>query len=220
MIIHHDIKQHSDDWFAVKAGKWSSSTAGRLMSGIETKGFNDLVKTVAWERVYGAANEPRYQSAAMKRGNELEEDARTWYAFASDQIVTEVGFVDADIPSVGWSPDGLIINGTQIVNAVEIKCLLHKAFMDVIASKEVPSEYRWQVRWAMWCGKIDSMDFVPYHPQAGGVIIKCHQKKIYIEQMQERVNDAEMLVAKWIERLGNAPEVIAKYNTTEYQITF
>jgi hypothetical protein len=106
-VIHRDIVQHSPEWYAIKAGKWSASNAATIMGGLDTSGLASLIKDIAWERVHGP-EDGGFQSEAMKRGNKLEGDARDWYAFERDAVVAEVGFVEhATVPRVGWSPDGL-----------------------------------------------------------------------------------------------------------------
>ena len=197
---HFDIDQHSPEWYAIKAGKWSASNAATIMGGLETKGLDDLVRTIAWERVFGPTSEPRYQSAAMQRGNDTEEEAREWVAFQIDDVIEQCGFVEhATIANVGWSPDGLRANRKI---AQEIKCPLHKAYMEVVRKREVPSEYRWQVRWGMWVGELDGLDFTVYHPQAGGIIVPVDPDRSTHEQMVERVDILEKRVAVWTELLA------------------
>src|SRR5690625_2225401 len=212
-IIHREFCQHLPDgtpdpqWVAMRCGKWTASHAGTIMSKIGerggmTLGLQDLVKSVAWGRVYGADNEPRYQSPAMQRGNAMEAEARDWYAFTSDALIDEAGFVEhADIPQVGWSPDGLMAADTA---GIEIKCLLHKAWMDVKRTGKVPSEYRWQCRWAMWAGQLDALDFIAYHPQAGGIVIPCEVTDPEKQQMVERVELLEARVVEWVNILRKA----------------
>lgn len=212
-IIHRGFAQHQPDgspdprWMAIRSGKWTASHAAAIMSKIGerggmTLGLQDLVKSVAWGRVYGADNEPRYQSSAMQRGNEMEAEARDWYAFTSDALIDEVGFVEhATIPHVGWSPDGLFAVDTA---GIEIKCLLHKAWMDVKRTHQVPPEYRWQCRWAMWVGQLESLDFIAYHPQAGGIVIPCEVTGDEKQQMADRVELLEVRVAEWINILREA----------------
>lgn len=201
-IIHRDIVQHSPEWYAIRAGKWTASHAGVVMSKIGdrggmTKGLDDLVKSVAFARVFGTPDEPWFQSAAMKRGNEMEAEARDWYAFGTDRLIEEVGFVEhATITHVGWSPDGIADR-----HGIEAKCLLHKAWMDVKSANRVPSEYRWQCRWAMWVGDLESLDFIAYHPQAGGIVVPCELTDSERDQMTVRVSILEPKVQEWVEIL-------------------
>ena len=196
-VIHRDIEQHSPEWYAIKAGKWSASKAAIIMGGLDTSGLASLIKDMAWERVYGPT-EGGFQSKAMERGNELEYEARDWYAFERDAVVDEVGFVEhGSIPLVGWSPDGLC--GER--HGIEAKCPLHKAWMEVKRTGKVPAEYRWQCRWAMWVGELDSLDFIAYHPKAGGLIVPCEITESERSQMAERVALLEPKVAEWVEIL-------------------
>ena len=199
-IIRRDITQHSPEWYAIKAGKWSASNAATIMGGLDTSGLASLIKDIAWERVFGPTG-GGFQSPAMERGNELEADARAWFEREHDATVEQVGCVlHATIPHVLWSPDGLYDNGRR---AVEIKCPLHKAWMEVCRTGKIPAEYRWQTKWGLWVGRLDGEEFVAYHPDAGGLIVECEVSPLDCEQMEERVALLEPKVAKWIEIIGN-----------------
>ena len=201
-VIHRDITQGSPEWFAIRAGKWSASNAGTIMGGLETSGLASLVKDIAWERVYGSTESDSYRSPAMERGSVMEAEARDWYAFTTGAEVEQVGFVEhATVPNVGWSPDGLCLP-----RATEIKCPLHKAWMEVKRTGKVPAEYRWQCGWACWVGKLDGLDFVAYHPQAGGLLIPYEFDSALAEQMQDRVEALEVKVAAWVEILTDKKE--------------
>lgn len=199
-IYHPEIEQNTPEWDAIRAGKWSASNAAVIMGGLDTSGLDSLIKTVAWERVFGPANEPRYKSSAMDRGHEVEPDAREWAAFNADAVIEQVGFIEhGETPHVGWSPDGLYNKRRR---GIEAKCPLHKAFMDMLRTGKVPAEYRWQVRWACWVGKLDGLDFVGYHPSAGGLCVPVEVTNAECEQMAERVALLETRVEPWIEILS------------------
>ncbi len=199
-IIHRDIVQHSPEWYAIRAGKWSASVAGTIMGGLDTSGLASLIQDIAWARVFGPI-EAGFQSAAMDRGNVLEPLAREWYAEQQGVTVEQVGFVThGSLPNVGWSPDGLCGPG----HGLELKCPLHKAWMATKKAGKVPAEYRWQTRWAMWVGQLEWLDFVAWHPQAGGILIPCEVTAEECEQMAERVALLEPKVAAWVEVIGNS----------------
>lgn len=186
----------------MKAGKWSASKAAVIMGGLDTSGLDSLIKDIAWERVYGPAEAEWQSTKAMERGNELEFQARDWFAFERDVVVEQVGFVvHGELPNVGWSPDG--IYGRR---AIEAKCPLHKAWMEVKRTRKVPAEYRWQCRWAAWVGALDGLDFVAFHPQAGGLIVPCELTESERDQMAERVTLLEPKVAAWVEILTDKKE--------------
>lgn len=197
---YFDIEQGTDRWQEVRAGKWSASRAGTIMGGLDTKGLSDLIMDVAWGRVHGPIEHSTFKSAAMERGNALEPDTRERYAFLTDHVVEQCGFVEhSTIPHVGWSPDGVV--GKK--HAIEAKNPLHKAYMEVLRTGRIPAEYRWQVKWAMWVGELDTMDFLCDHPKAKLIVIPCEVSASEIEQMAERVTALEWKVAPWVERLKN-----------------
>lgn len=200
MIVHWELEQNTPEWFEARAGKVTASSAATAMSKPTTKGFKDLVKTLAWHRVFGLEGEQGYKSAAMQRGHDLESDARNWYAFNTGKTIKQCGFVESG--NCGWSPDGVTERNGEITGGIEIKCLLHKAFMDVLQKREVPPEYRWQVRWGMRVAGIESLDFVAYHPAAGGIVVPCYLEREHVEKMEERLELIAREAGKWQEILA------------------
>lgn len=180
-----------------RAGKLTASKAAVIMGGLDTSGLASYVKDLAWERVYGITDdEPTYQNAAMERGQLIEAQARSWYEFETDRVVDHDPDRTVDHPAIAMvsaSPDG--ISGDRIV---EIKCPLHKAWMDVKRTGLVPAEYRWQTRWQMWCTGLHACDFVAYHPTASGLIVPCSLTSVEIEQMTERAALIETKIAQWV----------------------
>lgn len=224
-----DIAQGTPEWDAVRAGKWTASNAAIVMGGLSTSGLINLVKDVAWERVFGTANELRYASRAMDRGHEVEPEAREAFAFERDVQVVECGFVvHAELPHVGWSPDGLhsphrgsvvdvAMSQAGITasdpapfvhyrRAIEAKAPLHRAFMEVLRTGKVPSEYRWQCKWACWVGQLDALDFLAHHPTLGSRVIEVTATQEECDTMAARVHLLEKQVAEWIDILTTAKD--------------
>lgn len=201
-IIHRDIEQGTPEWYALKAGVWSASNAATIMGGLDTSGLASLIQDIAWERVFGPVG-GGFKSAAMERGNELEPEAREWFVQERGVQIERVGFVThATLPNVGWSPDGLHRDNAR--RGIEAKCPLHKAWMSCKKQGLVPAEYRWQTRWGMWVGQLEGMEFIAYHPLAGGQIIECEVTESERQQMEERVALLEPKVQQWIEVIGNS----------------
>jgi len=200
---HFDIAQGTPEWDAIRAGHWSASRAATIMGGMETKGLEDLVMDVAWGRIYGPVEHSTFKSSAMERGNNLEPETRDRYSFNTDRVIEECGFVQhATIPWVGWSPDGLC----GLKHGIEAKNPLHKAYMEVKRTGKIPAEYRWQTKWAMWVGELESMDFLCDHPRAELIVIPCVVTESEKQQMAERVSKLEPRVAEWIDILADAKE--------------
>ncbi len=76
------------------------------------------------------------------RGHRCEEDAVQAFADATGKSITRVGFCISDSnPDLALSPDGLIDNGGEFTEAVEIKCLLAKRHLKAFIEGEIPSDY-------------------------------------------------------------------------------
>lgn len=188
-----------------RLGLLTASKAGVIMGdwkrGRET--LDRYIRTLAFERVYGDTGEQDYKSAAMDRGNELEPRALEWYAFEKDAVLSPGGicYVHRMFPFVGASPDALLKD-----RVIEAKCLLHSAWMDSFLSQEIPSTYRWQCRWQQWVLGLDQVDFVVWHPVAGGFVINRRVTADEVEQMTERAFLVDEDVKAAVERLRNRKE--------------
>lgn len=194
-IYHTGIVQNTPAWDAIRAGKWSASKGAVIMGGLETQGLKDYVKDLAWGRVYGPPD-TGFKSKAMERGHEVEPEGRDWFSLTRDVLVEQVGFVEhGRIPNFGWSPDGLY---NRRRNAIEAKSPLHKAWMEVARIGLVPSEYRWQCMIACFVGQLDGLDFVTYHPLAGGLIVPCELSNGDAEHIEERITLLEPRVQAWV----------------------
>lgn len=180
-----------------RLGKLTASKAGVIMGGLDTSGLATYVKSLAWERVYGARDE-EYRNAAMDRGNELEPRALDWYALQTGaDLIRTPGFMRHDtIPYVGASPDAFTHTGTP--RAVQAKCQLHSAWMEVKRTGKIPSEYRWQCKWEPWVLGLRACDFFTWHPVAGGLIVPDVLTQDECDQMAERAAVVDKMVQKWV----------------------
>ncbi len=199
--IRLDITQGSDEWKLAKSGQFSSSNAATIMGGLTTDGLEKYIKRLAWERFTGTAAPDGFKSEAMQRGNDMENESVDWYAATKEVDIDRVGLVEhATIPNVCWSPDGLIV-GTR--RAIESKNPGFQAWMDTKKAMIVPSEYRWQCRWACWVGQLDDIDYISYRPETGGIVIRMTATQAERDQMAERVAVLEPRIAAWVQIIGN-----------------
>lgn len=159
------MEQRSEEWFAARAGKFTSSRAPDLMartkSGPSASRAN-LIALLAVERLTGQPVET-YQNAAMARGTELEAQARDAYAFANDVIIEECGIIlHPTLPNVSSSPDGLI--GAD--GLLEIKCPSAMAkHLAALRGGDHAREYRWQLQHQLFVTGRQWVDAVSYDPR-------------------------------------------------------
>lgn len=190
------MEQRSPEWHSVRLGRITGSRFAAVMSTGKTR--DDLIRDLAWERFTGRPVET-YQNAAMLRGVELEPEARDWYSFARDVAVREFGFiVHPEHDFIGISPDGLVGDD----GLIEIKCPGHRAHMDVVAQRKVPSQYRWQVQGQLWVTGRRWLDFVSYHPDHEGVIVRVEPNPAMFAQLEAACLAAHAEINDWVSLLG------------------
>lgn len=148
-MIVHNMEQRSDEWFAVKLGKFSASDATAIQAN--GKGLSSLIYKKVAERM-GAQDQDKYTNPDMERGNEAEGLARTAYEIETGNAVKQVGFVELD-EYTGCSPDGLV--GED--GLVEIKCQRGYKYIELAHTKKIDKAYLDQMQMQMlvtgrkWC---------------------------------------------------------------------
>ncbi len=200
------MEQRSAEWMAARAGKFTASRASALMakirSGKPAKSREELIVTLAVERITGACVET-YSNAAMQRGVELEAEARDAYVFETGQAVDEVAFIEFDgLPNTGCSPDGLISKDGM----VEIKCPASMAkHADAIRKASHAQEYRWQLQHQLLCAERDWVDIVSYDPRfPAGMQLAIHRVERdngMLEELAEAIEVADKEVIKIMKEL-------------------
>lgn len=160
------MDQRTPDWFRARAGKLTASRFADVMNVLKdgSAGANRraLVTLLAVERLTGETVET-FTNDAMRRGTELEPEARAAYEAHTGELVEEVGFiVHPELPYVGVSPDGLL--GDE--GLVELKCPANMAkHLDALRSGDHAKEYRWQLQGQLWVTGRQWVDAVSYDPR-------------------------------------------------------
>ena len=54
-----DIKQNTDEWIALKVGKFSASSCAELLMDKKTKGYTGLIDKIVEERMTGNPSESK-----------------------------------------------------------------------------------------------------------------------------------------------------------------
>jgi len=194
----------------LRRGFLTASAAAKIMGGPETKGLSEYVRRLGGERVYGDLGEEGYKSWAMDRGTQEENPALDWFEFKHDVTLVRQPFTrHPTIPYVACLPDGLCADYT-----VEAKCPLFHVWAETREAwhrgkrgfDAIPSEYRWQCRWQVWCAGVPGGRFVAYHPAGGGigVVIPYTVEPADFEAMEKRAAVVEGLVRNWVELLKAA----------------
>lgn len=202
--------QESQDWMLARAGMFTASRAKDLMARTKTgpsASRNALLALLAIERLTGQPVET-YQNDAMRRGTELEAEARDAYSFSTGNVVDEVGFMACDeLPNTGCSPDGLVGDD----GLLEIKCPANMAkHLDALRSGAHADEYRWQLQHQlMVTGRawVDAVSFDPRYPEHLQLAItRVTRDEAAIAELRTSIIAADSEVAATVTELRNMKE--------------
>lgn len=164
-----DCEQRSPEWFQARSGIVTASEAGALLAkpkkgADESVQRRDLRVRLALERLTGMPLEDGegYLNGDMRRGIELEADARAAYEAHTGALVLTVGMLRRlDLP-IGCSPDGIV---GDFAGGLELKCpkaAVHYSYLK--AGDEVPSEYRAQILHSLFVSGLPYWDLAAYNP--------------------------------------------------------
>ena len=103
--IFEDIEQGSPEWKALRSGLVSASEFGAMLAKGEGKMRRGLMLRLAGERITGEPEET-YENSDMRRGREMEAEARNLYAMRTTSNLRRVAFIKNH--GAGCSPDTLV----------------------------------------------------------------------------------------------------------------
>lgn len=171
-MIHHAIDQNSEEWMALRSGKFTASTFADLFMGKETKGYKTAIIKVAYEKVTGESEES-YSNRWMQRGHEKEPFARENYENLTFNSLEDAGFYEYD-EFTGASPDAKIIGQN---GGCEFKCPSFQMYDEYLRTGNLPKDYYWQIIGQLLCTGWDFIDYMPYSsPKLKQILIRIERK--------------------------------------------
>ena len=158
-----DCDQHTPEWFDVRKGNLTASQFGDWLT--KTGKVSDKARLAAASKVLaefaGYPDPPPFVNADMKRGIELEEDARQLFMSETGLVVDQIGFAKSKHGFFGCSPDGLILDSGE---GLEIKVPRASKLIQYISNNELPYEYKLQVHGSMAVTGARKWHFFAWHP--------------------------------------------------------
>lgn len=189
------IEQGSVDWHELRRG---SATASRIADAVartkngHSAGRANYEAQLVAERLTGKVTES-FSSPEMRRGTEIEPEARIAYEFYADVDVEQIAYVPhPEIEMSGASPDGLVGDD----GLIEIKCPKTSTHIDTLLAKTVPKKYTTQMQFQMACTGRQWCDYVSYDPRLPATM------QLYIariERNDERISELEGEVREFLE---------------------
>ena len=186
-MITLDCEQGSEEWLAARMGVPSASNFRKILpSNMKLSTQAPGYRHTLLAELLGVRAE-LYQNDAMKRGTELEPEARETYEFVTGATVEQVGFCWRDDGRIGCSPDGLI--GED--GGLEIKCPMAHTHVAYLLRGECPHDYYPQVQGAMYvCGSGRQWwDFMSYYPGLPPMIVRVERDDEYISALGDALDD-------------------------------
>jgi hypothetical protein len=180
-----DCEQGTPEWFRVRAGMPTASEFATVMAsgkgGAESKTRRTYMLKLAGEIITGEPMES-YSNAHMERGKAMEDEARDFYAFMTDETPQRVGFV-VNGPK-GCSPDSLI--GT--IGMLEVKTKLPHLMIECLLKDEFPPEHKAQCQGGLWVAEREWIDIAVYWPKLPPFIKRAYRDEDYIKKLAAAVD--------------------------------
>jgi hypothetical protein len=204
-----EIVQGTDEWHKARLGKVTASRISDMLAKTKAgkwgAGRDNYKTELVAERLTGEPVE-FFESYEMRRGKEIEPEARKAYEWEFGVEVVEVGFIPhPEIEMAGCSPDGLIFPDGFVweqgisdarhdaLGLVEIKCPMGKGHvLTLLGDQKIKDGYRKQIMWQMAClPTVQWCDYVSYNP----LLIKDDDPRTF-------------KLAMFVERIERDPELI------------
>ena len=197
------MQQRSEEWFAARAGKVTSSrvadVVAKTKTGTSASRANYMAELVI-ERLTGTPAE-RFSNGAMQWGAEKEPEARERYQIESGNLVDEIAFVQHPrIAFSGASPDGLVGDD----GLIEIKCPNSATHIETLLSQKIPDKYQLQMLWQMACTQRSWCDFVSYDPRMPeGMQLWIQRYNLDRERLKTIEESVETFLAECAQKLDD-----------------
>lgn len=189
MRVIHNLDQGTEAWFLARAGKITASRASDLITAakgeLSKSSKKYLCKLIA-DCISPEDDIPPFDTAATRRGVELEPLARDAFSESTGYPVEQVGLVVAANNVCACSPDGLIPDGDGgYLAGLEIKCPLKDKHVEYVLDRGLPDEYKQQVHFSMVVTGLSEWHFYSWHPR-----YKAHHAIIQRDEYTDKVESA------------------------------
>jgi len=182
MPVILEMAQGSEEWYQARREMPTASCFDKIVTPTGRPAKTNYMDGLLAEGLTGQSDST-FMSKWMKRGKELEAEARTAYEFLTNQDVRCVGFVTRDDGMCGCSPDGLVGDD----GGIEIKCPSPHIHVGYLRANAVPGIYYPQIQGSMWVCERGWWDFLSYHPDMKPLIIRVERDEAYIEKLSAGV---------------------------------
>lgn len=179
----HDIPQNTDEWLAMRRGRFTASTFKDLFMGPKTAGFEKAIYSPVYERLTGESPE-FFSSGYMERGHELEPFGVDRYEMDTFSETSNGGFWTMG-EWIGDSPDRMV----ESDGVLEVKCPAYNTMINYLLSRKLPPIYKWQVVGHMMATDRDWCDFLAYHPKLTPLVLRVHRDEKVERELSTKLDE-------------------------------
>lgn len=208
-MIIHNCQQGTNEWKKARCGVITASMFRDARSKLKNGDYSAAAKKYAFrlacERISGELlDEQQFETWAMRRGHELEPEARLAHEKRKGILVEQTGFITTEDRLFGASVDGLINDD----GSSEYKCFVSPASLMPILLDDDISDCIDQVQGALWITGRKWADFVLYCPALKNIdrdltIITVKRDEKFIEELEADMLKFNDLVNQYESKLRN-----------------
>jgi hypothetical protein len=199
-----DTPQNSDEWLRARLGIPTASAFATIMAkgkgGGESLTRKKYLYQLAGERITGEPAES-FSNTHMQRGHAMEDEARKFYSFMTDEEPRLVGFIKNG--QIGCSPDSLLGDA----GVLEIKTKQPNVLIEAILRDDFPPEHKAQCQGILLVAEREWCDLFAYWPKMPPFIWRAERDNGYIANLAgevARFNDELDALVETITKIGNA----------------
>lgn len=176
-MILIDVPQRSPEWFEARKGVFTASEVGKFVLGSTKRDTEAQYKLICKKlaEISGCEMAPNFENWAMKRGTELEPEARADYEEQTGNTVREVGLVLHDSRAFGCSPDGLV---NRDEGGLEIKVPSPETHVRYLFDGGLPEEYEMQVHTQLAATGLPWWDFYAFCPGLPSLLVRVERSQL------------------------------------------
>lgn len=186
-----DFPQGSEEWLRARAGLVTASRISDVLAKAKTGTGPGITRTqylgeLVAERLTGMPA-PSFTNDDMRRGIELEPDARFAYEVRTGQVVSTCGLVLHPSMKAGASPDGLV--GEP--GLLELKCPRTHVHIEYFEAGIPPAKYLPQMAWQCACTGREWVDFASFDPRMPEdlqlFVVRYTPPMAYLQELEKAV---------------------------------
>ena len=187
--------QRTKEWLEERKGKFTASTAVKLLSKETTEIFKTYCAFIYAERCN--ATFPKLKTAAIDHGNNFEEIAKKEYELKTHLKTQDSDFIEKE--NYGCSPDALVLdpfNGRPY-KGLEIKCPYQpENHFKLFLTGEIRKDYIAQCQFSMFVTGFNEWDFMSYFPDCDREIylVTLKRDNEMIDRFKKGIKAAEKFI--------------------------